>query len=82
MRRGDRLNTLDVKRVAVLPEWPKNKIHPGQPDYITVVLGHPADLFEPIMRGMLAETKQKESERLRECLGRIHPMIGTSSAGR
>jgi hypothetical protein len=34
-------------------------------DYIEVVTERPAELFEPILEGMLASIKEKEVERLR-----------------
>jgi hypothetical protein len=34
-------------------------------DYIEVVTQRPAELFEPILDGMLASIKEKEAERLR-----------------
>jgi hypothetical protein len=53
-----------------------------KPDYETVVRQHPADLFEPVLDGMLAEVKRKESGRLREHRERLRRGAGVSSAGR
>lgn len=53
-----------------------------QSDYETIVRHHPADLFEPILNGMVEEVKRKESERLREHRKRLRAGLGVSSAGR
>ncbi|MHB1732987.1 MAG: hypothetical protein ACYCU8_05975 [Ferrimicrobium acidiphilum] len=53
-----------------------------KPDCETVVRQHPADLFEPVLSGMLAEVKRKESERLREHRERLRAGAGVSGASR
>jgi hypothetical protein len=53
-----------------------------KPDYETVVRQHPADLFEPVLDGMLAEVKRKESGRLREHHEKLRSGAGVLGARR
>lgn len=52
------------------------------PDYETMVVRHPEELFEPIINGMLDEVKRKETERLRKHRELLHVGDGVSGAKR
>ena len=44
-------------------------------DYIEIVTERPAELFEPILEGMLASVKEQEAERLRRHRERLRVTV-------
>ncbi|WP_276961386.1 MULTISPECIES: hypothetical protein [Ferrimicrobium] len=48
-------------------------------DYIEIVTERPAELFEPILEGMLASVKEQEAERLRKHRERLRVTVAPSS---